>query len=85
LDEVLRTLEEQYVLYSHKAYKFATMLRRLRCLRIYTELDRQTVRAAHMEKADSPQAVVDRWLEESEEPILMVDDANRLALYRCSA
>lgn len=81
LDEVLGGIRQHYVLYSHKAYKFATMLKSLSKVYIFTELDEQTVRAAHMIKAGSPQDVVDEWLESSEAPILIVDDANRLALY----
>ncbi len=81
LDEVLRGLQERYVLYSHKAYKFAAMLERLGAIHMYTELDEPTVTAAHMLKVESPQAVLDRWLEASEEDILVVEDANRLALY----
>jgi len=81
LDDVLRDLEQQYVLYSHKAYKFAAMLKRLRAIHMFTELDQATVAAAHMRKVDAPQPVLDRWLEESDESILIVEDANRLALY----
>jgi len=81
LDEVLRGLEEKYVLYSHKAYKFAVMLKRLRKLHMFTEMDECTVRMAHMSKCDSPQRLVDEWLESSDEQILVVEDANRIALY----
>jgi nickel-dependent lactate racemase len=81
LDDVLRGLEEQYVLYSHKAYKFAVMLKRLRAIHVLTEMEEDTVAAAHMRKVDSPQAVLDRWQEESDEDILIVEDANRLAIY----
>jgi nickel-dependent lactate racemase len=81
LEEVLDSLEDRYVLYSHKAYKFAALLKRLGALYLHTELDERTVRAGHMKKTEDPQAVVDRWVEESDEPILVVEDANKVALY----
>lgn len=81
LDEVLETVKERYVLYSHKPYKFATLLKRLGDVHVLTELDRETVESAHMNKATEAQPVVDRWLEESDEPILVVDHANKMALY----
>jgi len=81
LDEVLGSLEERYVLYSHKAYKFASLLKKLGRVYMFTELDEKTVSAAHMSKVRSPQRVVDEWLKGSDEPILIVDEANRLALY----
>lgn len=81
LDDVLASLEDRYVLYSHKAYKFAALLKQLGVFHLYTELDEETVRAGHMQKTDDPQALVDRWLKESDEPILVVEDANKVALY----
>lgn len=81
LDDVLGSLDEHYVLYSHKAYKFADLLQRIGKLYVHSELDDDTVRAGHMVPAPDPRAIVDRWLDESEEPILVVEDANKVALY----
>ena len=81
LDEVLASVEDRYVLYSHKPYKFATLLKRVSTVHMVTELDRDTVASAHMQKTDDPQKVVDRWLAESDDPILVVDHANKVALY----
>ncbi len=81
LDEVIAGVEGRYVLYSHKAYKFARLIRSVRRITMVTELSDQEVAAAHLEKVVAPQEVIDRWLGESEEPILITTHANRTALY----
>jgi hypothetical protein len=46
-----------------------------------TDLSAAEVEAAHMLKVSDPQAVVDGWLRESDEPILISTLANKVALY----
>lgn len=81
LDEVLAGLQAKYTLYSHKAYKFAQFIKSVRSIRMVTELPAAEVMAAHMTKVEDPQAVVDGWLRESDEPILINLLANKVALY----
>ncbi len=82
LDEVLSTIHGQYHLYEHKAYKFAELLKRISCVKMYTNLDAQTVEAAHLEKVDDPQAVVDEWIaKDSRTKILVFDKGNKIAVY----
>jgi nickel-dependent lactate racemase len=81
LDEVIAGLEERYVLYSHKAYKFAQFIRSVGRISMVTDLPAGQVAAAHMEKAPGAQEVVDRWLAEPDEPILVTTQANKVALY----
>jgi hypothetical protein len=81
LEEVIAGLQAKYVLYSHKAYKFAKFMQCVGRIHMVTGLSRDEVEAAHMEKVEDPQAVVDRWLGESEEPILVSTHANKMALY----
>jgi len=80
LDEVMKGLEARYVLYSHKAYKFARFIRSVRRITLVTDLTEDQVRAAHLHAAAAPQQVVDRWLAESDEPILVNTRANKVAL-----
>jgi nickel-dependent lactate racemase len=82
LEEVIRGLEERYVLYSHKAYKFARLLQDTAAIHMATDLPAEQVEAAHMRKVADPQALVDRWLAESDGRILVNPYANKLALYR---
>ncbi|MEN6577140.1 MAG: lactate racemase domain-containing protein [Phycisphaerales bacterium] len=81
LDEVIRSIQQDYVLYSHKPYKFAVLIRRLRRVWMHTQIPDNLVEAAHMHPAHDPQAVVDGWL--AEQPgakIIFIDGANKVAL-----
>ncbi len=82
LDEVLKSIESEYKLYSHKPYKFAQMIRRLRRIWMHSEIPDDLVEAAYLYPTHGPQAVVDGWL--AEQPgakITIVDGANKIALY----
>ena len=82
LDEVLKTIEDDYKLYSHKPYKFAQLIRRLRRLWMHSEIPDEQVKAAHLHPTSNPQEVVDQWLAEKPDvKITVVDGANKIALY----
>ena len=86
IDEILRSIESEYKLYSHKPYKFARLLRRLRRIWMYSQIPDHLVQAAHLHPTDEPQAVVDNWLaEQPDAKITVVDGANKIALYRSDA
>lgn len=81
LQDVIAGLQERYILYSHKAFKFAQFIQSVRRISMLTALPAREVQAAHMEKVEDAQAVVDRWLTESDEPVLITTLANKVALY----
>ncbi len=81
LEEVLQSIRQDYVLYSHKPYKFALMIRRLRHLWMHTQIPDAQVEAAHLHPAHDPQAILDAWLAENPDvQIIFVDGANKVAL-----
>jgi nickel-dependent lactate racemase len=81
LEEVIQSIRQDYVLYSHKPYKFAVMIRRLRRIWMHTQIPDPQVEAAHLYPAHDPQAVVDSWLaEQPQTRIIFVDGANKVAL-----
>jgi len=81
IDQVLRSIETEYKLFSHKAYKFAQLIQRLRQIWVYSEIADDLIGAAHLHPTDEPQAIVDNWLaEEPDSRITMVDGANKIAL-----
>ena len=82
LDEVLRSFEGEYEMYSHKTYKFARMLKEVGAIRVVSDLDRKVLEAVHLKKEDDPQARLDRWLKDDPlAPILVFHDASKLAVY----
>jgi len=81
LEEVIRSIQQDYVLYSHKPYKFAVMIRRLRRIWMHSQIPDNVIEAAHLHPTRDPQAVVDGWLaEQPEARIIFVDGANKVAL-----
>ena len=47
-----------------------------------TQLDEKTVEAAHLEKVNDPQSVIDEWIaEDSSVRILVLDKGNKIAVY----
>ena len=82
IDETLESIENEYKLYFHKPYKFARLIQRLRRIWIYSEIHDNLVEAAHLHPTHKPQAVVDSWLaEQPDDKIMVVDGANKIALY----
>jgi len=82
IEEILSSIESEYKLYSHKPYKFAQMIRRLRRIWIHSQMPANMLTAAHLYPTHDPQAVVDGWLrEQPDAKIIVVDGANKIALY----
>jgi len=82
IDQILKSVESGYKLYSHKPYKFAQMIRRLRRIWMYSQMPDEVIAAAHLHPAHEPQTVVDSWLaEEPHAQVTVVDGANKIALY----
>jgi nickel-dependent lactate racemase len=82
IDEIFASIEGEYKLFSHKPYRFAQMIRRLRRIWVHSEMPDEIVEAMHLFPTADPQEVVDGWLsEEAEVKITVVDGANKIALY----
>ena len=82
LEEVISSISGKYHLYEHKAYKFAELLKRISGVKMYTELDRETVESAHITKVENPQGVIDDWISANPKTqILVLDKANKIAVY----
>jgi nickel-dependent lactate racemase len=82
VDEILKSIQAEYKLYSHKPYKFAQMIRRLRKIWMHTQIADDLIRAAHICPTHQPQNVIDNWLtEDPDTRITIVDGANKIAFY----
>ena len=82
LDDVIKSISGEYHLYEHKAYKFAELLKRVSRIRLFSKLDQETVEAAHLERVEDPQAVIDEWIKEDPDvKILVLDKGNKIAVY----
>jgi nickel-dependent lactate racemase len=82
LEDVLKSIEQDYVLYSHKPYRFAQMIKRLQRIWLVSEIEERLVKAMHLFPAQDPQVIIDRWLlEDPDTHITIVDGANKVALW----
>jgi len=85
VEQVLKSIESEYKLFSHKAYKFAAMIKRLRRIYMYSQIPDEQLEAAHLCATHQPQLIVDGWLEaDPDTRITLVDGANKIALYAAS-
>ncbi len=81
LPEVKTMIEDDYVLYAHKAYKFAVLLEKMNAVHMHSNLSDDVVEAIHMAPAQDPQSVVDGWLlDDPDARIVVFDKANKLAI-----
>jgi nickel-dependent lactate racemase len=82
IDRILKSVESEYKLFSHKPYKLARLLQRLRQIWMYSEIPDELIETMHLHPAHQPQKVVDNWLaEDPAAKITIVDGANKIALY----
>ena len=82
LDEILNSIQTEYKLFTHKPYRFAQLIKRLRKIWVHSSIPDDLLLAAHLNPAHDPQIIVDQWLKECPaEKITIVDGANKLALY----
>jgi nickel-dependent lactate racemase len=82
IDKILESIEGEYKLFSHKPYKFAQIIKRLRRIWLYSEIPDELVEAAHLYPVRQPQEVITGWLaEDADMKVTVVDGANKIALY----
>jgi len=82
IPEVLKSIEVDYELYSHKAYKFAQMIQQLNTIHVHSSLPGEAIARIHLTPCDDPQALVNRWLARNPQAqINIFDGANKLAIY----
>jgi len=82
IDQILKSVESKYKLFSHKPYKLARLLQRLRQIWMYSEIPNNIIETIHLHPAHQPQKVVGNWLaEDPAAKITVVDGANKIALY----
>ena len=82
IDIILNKLQDKYIMYSHKTYKFAQLIQRMKAIHFYSELDDAEIRAIHLNPTNSPQKIVDEWIIENENvKINIFTEGNKVAVY----
>lgn len=81
LDDILKDIKNKYVLYTHKAYKSAELLKKVNKIMLFTTLDEKSINSIHMHKIYNPQEIINEWIENSDDIINIIDSANKIAIY----
>ncbi|MHA1300257.1 MAG: hypothetical protein ACTSO9_12620, partial [Candidatus Helarchaeota archaeon] len=80
-DEVLKGIEQDYKLYSHKAYKFAKLLKNSK-IWIKSGLDKEIIENIHLKPIENPQDVIDNWIKNNPNAkITAFNHGSKLAIY----
>ena len=81
--ELPSQIKREYRLFKQKAYKMAEIISRTDKIWLYSELDEEIVKRAHLYPTRNPQKVMDNWLQQDKDaPIIVFRQANKLAIYR---
>jgi nickel-dependent lactate racemase len=82
IPEMLKSIEDDYKLHSHQAYKFAQMIQRLKAIHVHSSLPNEATERIHLLPCADPQALVNRWLSKNPQAkINIFDGASKLAIY----
>jgi nickel-dependent lactate racemase len=83
IDTILNKLSEKYIMYSHKTYKFAQLIQRMKSIYFYTELSENEIESIHLRPTNSPQEIVNSWLKKNEYvKINIFTEGNKVAVYK---
>ena len=83
LEEIAAVNQEDYQLFSHKPWRLARLIRRLKRLWCYSQIKASEIEKMHMTPCLNPQVVINGWLDQnSQEKILIVDGANKIILHQ---
>lgn len=82
IPRILSKLQEKYIMYSHKTYKFARLIEDMNRISVISTLPEDTISQIHLTPVMDAQSVVDSWLNKNHyTKIGIVNDGNKLALY----
>jgi len=80
---ILSRLNDKYIMYAHKTYKFAQLIDRMKRISLVSELQPDIVKKIHLSPENQPQSLIDTWLrEDPDSSIGIITDGNKLALHR---
>ncbi len=82
VDEILKNLQQKYIMYSHKTYKFAQLINQMKAIHLYSRLTSGQVSAIHLQPCEHPQQLVNRWINESPDcTVNVIGEGNKLAVF----
>ncbi|MFX0133729.1 MAG: nickel-dependent lactate racemase [Candidatus Hodarchaeota archaeon] len=81
LNEVLKGIEKEYKLYTHKAYKFAKLLKKSK-IWVKSGLNKEILKNIHLNPIDNPQKIINNWINQKPNAkITAFNHGSKLAVY----
>ena len=62
VNTILKKLSNKYIMYSHKTYKFAQLIQRMKSIYFFSELSDSEVKSIHLTPIMSPQKIINDWI-----------------------
>jgi nickel-dependent lactate racemase len=82
IGEILKSYQNKYVMYAHKTYKFAQLIKSVSQLYILSQLDHNLMRSIHLKPITEAQEIINQWLHEDPNTTIgIVADGNKFALH----
>ncbi|MFX1450949.1 MAG: lactate racemase domain-containing protein [Promethearchaeota archaeon] len=81
IDEVLKGIEKEYKLYTHKAYKFAKLLKKSK-IWVKSSLNKEILENIHLNPIEDPQFIINNWINQNPNAkITAFNHGSKLAIY----
>ena len=82
VDEVIKKYRDYYIMFSHKSYKFAQLIKRMRNVFVYSTLSSEQVKSIHLTPVTSIQHIIDSWIKTNPEVrINIFPEGNKFAVH----
>ena len=82
IPKILSKLNQKYVMYSHKTYKFAKLIKQMNKIYMMGELSDPAIRKIHLFPVKNAQNIVDGWIKDDPQTSIgIVTEGNKIALH----
>jgi len=82
LQDILKQLDQKYVMYAHKTYKFAQLISQMKRIHVKSTLSDAEISSIHLTPCHNAQHLVDQWLDQDPAAtITIITEGNKYAVY----
>ena len=82
IPKILSKLDQKYIMYSHKTYKFAKLIKQMNKIYMLSELSDPALRKIHLFPVKNAQKIVDGWIKDDPQTSIgIVTEGNKIALH----
>ncbi len=63
VEDILKKYEtRKYIMYAHKTYKFAQMIKELKAIHVFSAMSDEAISKIHLNPVDDVQNIIDKWI-----------------------